>query len=287
MEQAESQPKKIISNKFGWGPLAALLITLAAYVFSQLILIFPLVIVQANSESGSNLLDTPWFGLVLSGLSASALLFVLWVYLKKKKLSLKSLGFVKIKASDFGWTMLAALGYIFAVGIISWLAGNIPGFNPDQAQEIGYKSAQGWQLALAFIGLVIIPPIAEEMLFRGFLYRGLANNKWNQWLILSFTVGIALIAGLTTGSWVAPVIILAIGVVSAILGIKFLRFGAAIFTSMIFGIVHMQWNVALDVFVLSIVLIMLFEKTKNLWSCIFLHGIKNGLAFMFLFVFLA
>jgi len=60
---------------------------------------------------------------------------------------------------------------------------------------------------------------------------------------------------------------------------------AAIFTSVAFGIVHGQWNVGIDVFVLSVVACYLREKTGSIWSGIGLHALKNCIAFVFLFIF--
>jgi hypothetical protein len=126
--------------------------------------------------------------------------------------------------------------------VILSLASHIPGFNANQSQNIGYQGIAGTQLILAFVGLVVLPPLAEEMLFRGFLYRGLAS-RW-------------------------PKVV------------------AALVTSGLFGLVHFQWNVSIDVFVLSLVMIALYEKTENLWVCVGLHAIKNSLAFLTLFVFI-
>jgi hypothetical protein len=68
---------------------------------------------------------------------------------------------------------------------------------------------------------------------------------------------------------------------------------AVVLTSGIFAIAHLSgggatgplYIAALDTFVLSLVLIYLREKTGGLWASITLHAIKNGIAFMALFVF--
>lgn len=59
---------------------------------------------------------------------------------------------------------------------------------------------------------------------------------------------------------------------------------AIIVTSLVFGVVHGQWNVAVDVFALSVVMCGLREITGNIWAGILLHAIKNGLAFYLLFI---
>lgn len=231
------------SSKLGWGPTAAIVISIVAYLASQISLaisVAPIAFFNKGSSLDALLADSPWINLVLTGISSLALIAVLWLFLRKRKRRFVNLGFARIKPTDFGWLGLAAIVYFIVLAITLTLATNIPGFDAEQTQEIGYQAAKGWQLLLAFVGLVILPPLAEEMLFRGFMYRGLAS-KW-------------------------PRII------------------AAIFTSLLFALVHFQWNVGVDVFVLSLVLIALYEKTKNLWMCVFLHAIKNGLAFIAIFI---
>lgn len=68
---------------------------------------------------------------------------------------------------------------------------------------------------------------------------------------------------------------------------------AAIVTSALFAVAHLQWGngtpllwvAAIDTFVLSMVLVYLREKTGSLWPAIGLHAIKNFVAFTLLFVF--
>lgn len=55
-------------------------------------------------------------------------------------------------------------------------------------------------------------------------------------------------------------------------------------TSLLFAIVHFQWNVGFDVFALSVVLCVLRLMTKSLWSPVLLHMLKNGIAYYFLFI---
>ena len=68
---------------------------------------------------------------------------------------------------------------------------------------------------------------------------------------------------------------------------------AAIVTSIIFAAAHLQWGsgapllwaAAADTFTLSMVLVWLRHKTGSLWPGIGVHFIKNGIAFLALFVF--
>ena len=245
--QEKNELKKIEKDEsVKWEPLGAFLITIAAYIASQIALVILLVAIShfKPGQNVQNLLNSStWLELLLTGLSSATMLGVLWIYLKKRKSSFRNLGFRRIKWSDLGWLLVGVVGYFVIVSIVLEAASYIPGFNANQTQNVGYQGATGLQLVLAFIGLVVLPPIAEEMLFRGFLYRGLAKRL--------------------------PKIL------------------SALITSGLFALLHFQWNVSLDVFVLSLVLIALYEKTKNLWVCVGLHAIKNGIAYLALFVFVS
>ncbi len=59
---------------------------------------------------------------------------------------------------------------------------------------------------------------------------------------------------------------------------------ASLITSVLFGVVHGQVNVGIDTFVLSMVLCYLRDKTGSIWSGVFVHALKNSIAFYILFV---
>ncbi len=66
--------------------------------------------------------------------------------------------------------------------------------NLDQEQLNPFKSASApWEVALAFVGLVIVAPIAEELLFRGFMYQGLKARlpKFGAAVVVSVLFGLA------------------------------------------------------------------------------------------------
>lgn len=60
---------------------------------------------------------------------------------------------------------------------------------------------------------------------------------------------------------------------------------AAAVVSALFGVAHMQWNVGLDVFCLSMVACMLREVTGSIWAGVLLHMLKNLVAFLVTYVF--
>jgi membrane protease YdiL (CAAX protease family) len=59
---------------------------------------------------------------------------------------------------------------------------------------------------------------------------------------------------------------------------------AILITSLLFAVVHGQWNVAIDTFALSIIMCLAVTWTKSLWPAILVHMLKNGIAFYFLFI---
>lgn len=146
------------------------------------------------------------------------------------------------KWSDFGYALLSFAGYIVAATIIltviKWL---VPALNLEQAQDVGFKElTDATGLIAAFVALVVLAPIAEELIFRGYLFGTLRR-----------------ISGLVV---------------------------AIVVTSILFGVVHGQWNVGIDVAILSAFLCLLRVHTDSVWSGIFLHMTKNFLAYFLLFV---
>jgi len=120
----------------------------------------------------------------------------------------------------------------------------------QQQQALGFsKSATGIGLVLAFVGLVILPPLAEETMFRGFLYGTFRRHKLPvPWSIV---------------------------LTSVLFG------GLHLFGSEDGGLL---WIAFLDTFVLSVVLCYVREKTGSIWASIAIHALKNGFVFVNLFI---
>lgn len=143
---------------------------------------------------------------------------------------------------DAGLTLVAFVVYMVVSIVFMQIAAQlVPGFNVDQEQDVIFSQlTASSDFILAFVTLVVIAPLAEEVIFRGYLYGKMRR--------------------------VAPVWVSAIAV------------------SLLFGYVHGQWNVGVDVFALSLVACWLREYTGTLWAGVFLHMLKNGLAFYLLFI---
>lgn len=177
---------------------------------------------------------------------------VLGVYLMLRWLwwNWRTIGFLRPKVVHIIIGALSVvpyfLLYLLIVAVVKYF---VPSLDIEQKQEIGFNSVSGVvPLLLAFVSLVILPPLAEETLMRGYLFTGL--KKWLPWTV----------AGLF---------------VSTLFGAAHLAEG---------GAAGPLWIGAIDTFTLSLVLVFLRQTTGNLWAGIILHGLKNGVAFAILFI---
>ncbi|HVU59316.1 MAG TPA: type II CAAX endopeptidase family protein [Candidatus Saccharimonadales bacterium] len=240
----------------GWViALTTVCATLFLYFAAQalgglLISIYPLMHhwsgVQAQDWLSNSVLAQFFFGLLADGL---LVLGVAWM-LKFFHWHWRDIGLRLPELWHIGVGLLAtAPYYVLYIIIVVIVSALIPGLNVDQKQDIGFHSVHGMvPLALTFVSLVVIPPLAEELTMRGFLYTGL--RKW------------------------LPKVLAAL-VVSALFGAAHLAEG---------GSAGPLWIGAIDTFTLSLVLVFLREKTGNLWAGITLHAAKNAIAFAMLFV---
>jgi membrane protease YdiL (CAAX protease family) len=276
-----------LSNRVPWVSRYAYGITVLSYIVSQIFSALPIVIALlfvSWQTIENNLLEQPWMSLALTGVGAIGVCITLFTFLKLKKYPFR---WLKVSQKLPIKNLLLVVGVYAVYLLISILVSGIisvlfPDFDPNQEQVLGYKDAIGWQLILAFIGLVVIPPIAEELLFRGFLYQGLRDH-WKKYDAIFWGFGIAVVVAAFINAY-AGLAIAGFAIISTFVGKKHPARAAAIITSVLFGLVHMQWNIAIDTFIFSFALIYVFEKTGNLRASIALHALKNGIAFVGLFL---
>lgn len=104
----------------------------------------------------------------------------------------------------FTWTDIGmgVIGFILSmIGalIVTALAAAIfPWIDMEQAQEVGYDNISGFKdMMMAFLALVVIAPVAEEIVFRGWLYGKLRRRTWAIPAILLTSVAF----GVAHGQW--------------------------------------------------------------------------------------
>lgn len=173
-----------------------------------------------------------------------------WAGTKSKPMSRKEIGLDELPTwIDIGLALIGFVVYLVLAAILTFAFSQFDWFNVEETQEIGFEvGIVGVDRIVAYVVLVVVAPIVEEILFRGWLYEKLRVR-----LSRETTVVVA-------------------SIISAIL------------VSLLFGFVHGQWNVGVNVFAMSLVLCAMREITGTIYSGILLHMIKNGVAFYFLFV---
>lgn len=242
-------------HRINWGPLEAVGVTLFLYFGAQIaagVLLFAYGALRGWSTSqlthwaDNSIIAQFLFVVLVEGLT----ILLLYKFLSRHKAGFKTIGLVKPRWRDIGYALIGFVVYFgLFLAILQLTKGLIPSLDIDQNQQIGFEGAQGAYVALVFISLVVLPPLVEEILVRGFLYSGLAKHLPKIWAVL-ITSGLFALAHLQAGSG-EPLL----------------------------------WIAAIDTFTLSLVLIYLREKTGGLWASIGLHTIKNFIAFLVLFVF--
>jgi membrane protease YdiL (CAAX protease family) len=232
--------RKLTLAKIGWG--IGLAVWVGAILFGvQFLISFILVKMLSESQLQSNVLNSI-YQVVVYAASFAVIVFVPWRILKMKT-TRDELGLRGLPT----WTdvLLAPIGFIVVMALATMLSAIMVAIMPDidweQAQEVGFNNLYNTaDFILAFVCLVVLAPICEEIIFRGWLYGKLRMR---------------------------------LSAVPAIL-----------IVSVLFGVMHGQWNVGVTVFAMSVGMCVMRELTGTVWSGVLLHMIKNGIAFYFLFV---
>ena len=68
------------------------------------------------------------------------------------------------------------------------------------------------------------------------------------------------------------------------LRIKIPKWVAILVTSLLFGLIHLQWNVGITVFAMSVVNCILREVTGTIYAGMLVHMLNNGIAFYLVYV---
>lgn len=236
-----------------WRPLESIILTVGIFLFSNILagVIIGVVLAAQGIKDFASFTDSSTLtNFIYMFLFEIIIVAALLTFIRKRGASVATIGLRKPKIRDVLYALIGFGAYfLMYIGLYLLARRYAPWIDFEQEQELGFNTnVEGVSLALVFISLVVIAPIAEEITCRGFLYSGLRSR-------------LAMIP-------------------------------AAIVTSVIFAAAHLQiggdapllWVAAIDTFTLSMVMVYLREKTDSLASPIFVHMMKNGLAFFALFV---
>jgi membrane protease YdiL (CAAX protease family) len=238
---AQNVPRK---KRIGYAFLLPIWV-LVSFFAVQILLLVALQLLASTGFSADNI-NPAVFSTALGAVVYVLVLVVTigapWL-IYKRRTTLEEVGLQRLPSwKDLGIAPIGFIAYLIVTAVFMIVAQNTLTFvDFDQQQDVGFEALNlQYEYILAFITLVIIAPLAEEILFRGYLFGKLRK---------------------VTSLWVSILI-----------------------TSVLFGIVHLAWNVGIDVFALSIVMCLVLVWSGSLWPSIIIHMTKNFIAFYFLFI---
>lgn len=182
---------------------------------------------------------------LLTALAMAAAVVFLPSFIWREATSAKTVGTHRLVYwRDIGWGLLGVIAAYVGSALILWLSRYVmPWVDIDEVQNVGVTMlGSSGEMVLAMAVFVVLGPIVEEIIFRGYLYGKLRQSGISMWI-------------------------------------------SSIVVSVLFGLFHWQWNVALDVFVLSMIMCYLRERTSTIWPGVIIHMIKNGIAFYLIFIY--
>lgn len=241
-----------------WHPLWALIFVVLLYFLAPILggLVVSLVPVlmgwsveRVNGWLGNSVYAQFWFVLLTEAVTVGGLL----LFLQANKRRLTDIGFNKPRLKYFGQGLAAyPVYFLMFLVVVMFVMRFVTGVDVDQEQQLGFDNVAGTlPLVVTFISLVVLPPLVEELLVRGFLFTSL-RDRLKLWPAIMVTSFVFAVAHLPEGGEAGPLYIAAI-----------------------------------DTFLLSLVLCWLRDKTGSLWPGITLHAIKNGIAYASLFIFVS
>jgi len=162
-----------------WGPLATLgwtLAIIAAFILLQSVVAVVFVIVKAASGARIDPQELMTDGNLLSAATlattpAVVALAALLIYFRGCSIA----EYLGISWPSVGKALIAAAGLVLLVAatdFTTWLLSRpiVPPF-----MDAAYRTAS---LPLLLLTLLVAAPVGEETLFRGFMFRGIADSRW-------------------------------------------------------------------------------------------------------------
>ncbi len=185
-----------------------------ATIASQFIVGYPMLWILGKADFSSPLWTTIYAMLVYV-FTAFLVIFVPRFIKKEWGSTRESLGLTELPTfTDIGISILGFIATIFISGIVLNVLQSMNLVDASQAQNVGYSHlATGFDRAVAFIALVVITPFAEEVIFRGWLYRRL-KNKSGVAIAIALT---ALLFGALHGQWNVGI---TVGIMSVVMCIE-------------------------------------------------------------------
>jgi membrane protease YdiL (CAAX protease family) len=249
----DSSKKNVIAPR--WGIPAGILISLAAVLVTQpiaalIVWLYPSLAGWSDARADEWLSNSPVASFINIFIFELLSIGVVALFVARRRVAFTvATALRRIKWRDIGFGVAGFMAYLGVAMVVLTVLPLLLPIDADQEQAIGFDTNGGFlTLSLAFVGLVVLAPIVEELIFRGFLYGTLRSNR-------------------LTALWATLVTSLLFGLPHLLTGIS-----------------GLLWIGFVDTFILSLVLCYVREQTGSIWASILLHALKNGLVFLNLFV---
>lgn len=122
-----------------------------------------------------------------------------WLALKRKT-TFETLGLDRLMNwTDLGLAPLAFIVYGLVLTTVMYIITSLfPAFPANEAQDVGFKTiSRQYEYGLAFATLVVLAPIVEEAIFRGYLYGKLRKHV----PVYAAAIATSLLFALAHGQW--------------------------------------------------------------------------------------
>jgi uncharacterized protein len=177
-EQQEPQP---------WGRVTSLGLAIIAMLIGQMVAL--LVVNWAYGRSLAQLADLAQDGVGVSVIiivSTPIQVGILMLMARQTRIKVADYLALKLpRRSEVIVGVLVMIGFIVIGNLVSWLLRQ-PIVTPFQFAIYRTASAAGW-LPILWLAVVVVTPIGEEILFRGFLFRGWHRRPGDVWLVIAAT----------------------------------------------------------------------------------------------------
>lgn len=177
------------------------------------------------------------------------------------------------------FTPARLLAFLFVYGVLRWRGGTL--------RDLGFRSfAPGkslLRLSAAFIVFLVVSGLVFAILEH--VAPGLDLGQEQDIAFTTASTVVEMVLAFMALIIIAPIVeeTLFRGLLFPSLAQRFGVVAAAVMSSVLFGAIHAQLNVAIVTFLLGLLLAWLYYKTDSLWPAIMLHSLKNLVAFVLIF----
>jgi len=156
----------------------------------------------------------------LAGQTAATVLALFGIARWKGRASLRLDFGLELRARDLG-SLAAGFGLAIAAGIALIPISALAGGGAKQEVVRSFERARGANATLLALGVVVLAPLGEELLYRGLLLRALMRRITPPWAVTVSAVlfGLAHVAGDPGAYPVLPALV-ALGMVSGVLAVR-------------------------------------------------------------------